>query len=1156
MKSRPTYIPRIQRKKGKTGSLTNPHAANQNVPQTGQFTAAILGKYGFWRHDYLGLLSLIFKGHPGWKQFARNSAPSGHKEWLIKLQLQLQSLKHPDSYHLSTKKEIIHRLEQQITRLGHNRQLATAGKHPSPAVTPLQTSRSGSKREYSKGLNTQAPLNPGQKELKLISRAATQAANREREAAELIRKELQDPERKQASSNIEQVKIDNTSIDNDNLESTESVHSQNSLDVELSHQLDLPAEQNEVVGNRKDQALQQAAGILQWESDAESRSTFPSIKWANRPGIEISFWGLHGIESKQSVGRIGWALPNMDHPEADLVSSAKQPTRRSLSKVQRRVIRDAEQIFHRHQVLHKELKKPASLAYTSTEPAVNEHSINKRGIAEQDLNKQGKNNQSDIQQNGVKLDSKPASSMKLHSQDQDPTGRMEQVEIKPDNSMLKPPIIEEHKKMVDQTQSELSLNKQPNDLHIQPILQRTAAHFANSTGLAARRNSGLRVVQFDHGRNSRPSQRMHNSQLAINAFEGGSRKLGANWAEESTGTMLASSSFQKLIETKAVDSISQPKIQRRSNLRSQDRVALQDQAKRDQSSKFSLQAETTSLHKAISRRNAPVLLNNKHITEYVESAMELKQPLLQRRNGSSSATIGSQREFPSAQQMQRSRQGAAAGSAVPELISEGIMAVIQQHAAAKQIQFNSTDQLLQAKATNQIVQSPTADHQIRTNSVGQSTQQYASARQFRSRSSSQQNQSRTASEEAGYAHVDPARYISGPISHKLGLSPFTFGASPPAQRIFRKLSEEQMFMQEPKNEYLRKQHHFGRPDDKLVSRIKAKEDAAPSGTQSQMPTQFQSVKYNELASMSFYQAKRRNPSDVSFSQPISSITTNYPNYESAKQFAEHFQKPSARMGSRRPKDWQTEQQTHLTQLIRAFKVTKGSQTDRPLDPKQISSTEPTAVNREILSERADLSVIESIKSRMSSLQQTHRSWPNAKSAERQTNLASTSSIQKRNKSLGAMKQRSISQTALNSPKLISSIGIQRKTEAIGTPREGAISNTRSQSETDGLSPAPVQMLLNYVQDNQTILEHKPGAEASASELSNQPLEMDWLRLNQAEEPTPAETRPVEQPAPQLDMDQLKDLVKKLPQFDIKKIADRVYREIEKKIQFDRQRRGI
>jgi hypothetical protein len=550
--------------------------------------------------------------------------------------------------------------------------------------------------------------------------------------------------------------------------------------------------------------------------------------------------------------------------------------------------------------------------------------------------------------------------------------------------------------------------------------------------------------------------------------------------------------------------------------------------------------------------------------------MELKQPSWSRRNGSS-PTKRSQREFSSTLQMQRSRQGVTAGSESDE---------------GREIQYNAAVQLLQPSAARQLGQSTTADQRNQSSAVGMSTQQ-ASTRQSRSRSTSQLIQSRTATEEAGFARAEPARYISSQISRKWVLSPITFGASPPAQRIFRKQSEAQMLMQVPSirvdltpNLASGTVIRFGRPDDKLLSRIKPKEDTAPSGTQSQKPTQIQSVKYNELANMSFYQAKRRKPPDVSFNHPISTITTNYPNYESAKQFAARFQKPSARMESIRPKDWHTEQQTYLMQVIRASQVMKGNQADRaarmdqdfghkqameksadhtaPRYPKQISSAEPKADNKAIISEQADLSVvIESSKRRMFSSQQTHRAWPSAKSADRQTNTASSSSIQKRNKPImGAARQRSISQTALNSPKLISSIGIQRKTEAIGIPRAGVKSNARSQSETDGLSPAPVQMLLNYVQDNQTVLEHKPGSDASASELSNQPLEMDWLRQNQAQESTPTETKTVEQPAPQLDMDQLKDLVKNLPQFDIKKIADRVYREIEKKIQFDRQRRGI
>lgn len=86
------------------------------------------------------------------------------------------------------------------------------------------------------------------------------------------------------------------------------------------------------------------------------------------------------------------------------------------------------------------------------------------------------------------------------------------------------------------------------------------------------------------------------------------------------------------------------------------------------------------------------------------------------------------------------------------------------------------------------------------------------------------------------------------------------------------------------------------------------------------------------------------------------------------------------------------------------------------------------------------------------------------------------------------------------------------------------------------------------------LEHKlkaivPGA------LGSDPADLDYRR--QMKPAAPTETAPAAESAPpQVDMAELQEMVKRLPQFDIKKIVDRVYREIERKIRFDRQTRGL
>ncbi|TNJ62389.1 hypothetical protein FE784_30935 [Paenibacillus hemerocallicola] len=86
------------------------------------------------------------------------------------------------------------------------------------------------------------------------------------------------------------------------------------------------------------------------------------------------------------------------------------------------------------------------------------------------------------------------------------------------------------------------------------------------------------------------------------------------------------------------------------------------------------------------------------------------------------------------------------------------------------------------------------------------------------------------------------------------------------------------------------------------------------------------------------------------------------------------------------------------------------------------------------------------------------------------------------------------------------------------------------------------------------LEHKLKA-AVPGALGSDPADLDYRR--QMKPAAPPEQAPAAEPVPpQVDMAELQEMVKKLPQFDIKKIVDRVYREIERKIRFDRQTRGL
>ncbi|MFB9755801.1 hypothetical protein ACFFNY_29825 [Paenibacillus hodogayensis] len=94
-------------------------------------------------------------------------------------------------------------------------------------------------------------------------------------------------------------------------------------------------------------------------------------------------------------------------------------------------------------------------------------------------------------------------------------------------------------------------------------------------------------------------------------------------------------------------------------------------------------------------------------------------------------------------------------------------------------------------------------------------------------------------------------------------------------------------------------------------------------------------------------------------------------------------------------------------------------------------------------------------------------------------------------------------------------------------------------------------------DPMVALEHKaqppqalPGAAAEFD-----PAALDYRRnIQRAAEPPVVQT---ESPPPAaVDIEELQEIVRKLPQLDVKKLADRVYREIEQRLRFDRQTRGL
>ncbi|NOU69187.1 hypothetical protein GC096_34800 [Paenibacillus sp. LMG 31461] len=131
----------------------------------------------------------------------------------------------------------------------------------------------------------------------------------------------------------------------------------------------------------------------------------------------------------------------------------------------------------------------------------------------------------------------------------------------------------------------------------------------------------------------------------------------------------------------------------------------------------------------------------------------------------------------------------------------------------------------------------------------------------------------------------------------------------------------------------------------------------------------------------------------------------------------------------------------------------------------------------------------------------------------------------------------------------------------GTPAMSVPMQSRTQQPSIGASHQGTPMISMPMQSASqehlasplSMLEHK---QAPTSQLANAPLDMDWLRTKTSADSEPTPTAPVDQTPPELSEEQLQELIKQLPQLDISKIADKVYREIEKKMKFERQRRGI
>jgi hypothetical protein len=110
-----------------------------------------------------------------------------------------------------------------------------------------------------------------------------------------------------------------------------------------------------------------------------------------------------------------------------------------------------------------------------------------------------------------------------------------------------------------------------------------------------------------------------------------------------------------------------------------------------------------------------------------------------------------------------------------------------------------------------------------------------------------------------------------------------------------------------------------------------------------------------------------------------------------------------------------------------------------------------------------------------------------------------------------------------------------------------------------------QMTTNLQQPSLTTLQAQPAPMLEHKQLegreswqdASESPSMDVLRPQRTAEP--AEERAiVDQPIPQAELskEQIRDLIKQIPQLDVNKIADKVARELEKRMRFERQKRGM
>jgi hypothetical protein len=168
MKSRQSNKPPAKKKKAKKAvwqtSVTSSSSAGRTARESNLFATGIVGKYGFWRNNYLGLLALIFKqkGRPSRKQLAALT-DSNDRAWVIQLDLLLQSLQHPESAPLITKQQTIRQIEQLMTNAGYKIPAAQAISYrtssPSDATSAhLQAQRPAEKPVKKRGRKSKKRL--------------------------------------------------------------------------------------------------------------------------------------------------------------------------------------------------------------------------------------------------------------------------------------------------------------------------------------------------------------------------------------------------------------------------------------------------------------------------------------------------------------------------------------------------------------------------------------------------------------------------------------------------------------------------------------------------------------------------------------------------------------------------------------------------------------------------------------------------------------------------------------------------------------------------------------------------------------------------------------------------------------------------------------